>query len=64
MSYPDLGCFSECLECELCDDGFDLLDLDIPYDFFDDGIPDWADPNWGPPDIPESDPFDPWGIQW
>lgn len=55
MSY-DLGCFAECLECELCDDwnaepGAPLPG--VPPDFYDhdhdgDGVPDWIDPDWGP----------------
>lgn len=63
MSY-DLGCFAECLECELCESGIpngdddegpepEPPDLDPPSDFYDrdhdgDGVPDWADPDWGP----------------
>lgn len=54
MSYPDLGCFAECLECELCDDswlnGDDELDLDLDLDF-----DDWTDdPGWWDP-APEGD---------
>lgn len=63
MSYPDLGCFAECLACELCDDsasdddapggddgGFDPFDFGDMYegDGDGDGVPDWADPDWGP----------------
>ncbi|MCX4240481.1 hypothetical protein [Paraliomyxa miuraensis] len=53
MSYPDLGCFSECLQCELCQqllDEDDDLDLDLRNDYLDDshGTPPWADPDWGP----------------
>lgn len=77
MSYPDLGCFAECLECDLCEDDKDDIDLfDIPDDFFDDGTPDWLDPDWGPPpdpddgldfdfDLPPVRPtWDPWGLEW
>jgi len=77
MSYPDLGCFAECLTCELCGDlprEFDPFSL--PSDFLDDGVPNWADPNWGPPpdddgglfdfDLPEPigyPTFDPMGVE-
>ncbi len=54
MSYPDLGCYAECLECELCDDNpfenddddIDLFDFD---DDFDPGNP-WDDPDFWDPD--------------
>lgn len=63
MSYPDLGCFAECLECEICDEPLDLGDddPDIDYDEGDsdgDGVPDWADPDWGPD--PDGDSGDMW----
>ncbi|TAH35249.1 MAG: hypothetical protein EYC70_13515 [Planctomycetota bacterium] len=60
MSYLDLGCFAECLSCELCDEGLpeDDLDLDVPDDFYDsDGLGD----DWftDPPDPAEDgDPFE------
>lgn len=59
MSYPDLGCFAECLVCELCDgvDGPGIVPPAIPDDFYDRMLPDWADPDWGPPPTP--DPYDP-----
>jgi hypothetical protein len=37
MSYPDLGCYAECLECELCDSGLNGLDLDLDLDDYDFG---------------------------
>jgi hypothetical protein len=68
MSYPSFGCFAECLTCELCegswpsgsDDDFDPFALGNPYDgdADGDGVPDWADPDWGPEPFDESDPFD------
>lgn len=67
MSYPDLGCFAECLTCELCDDpgALDDDDLDL-FDFgniYDgdadgDGVPDWADPDWGPEPAEQGGMFD------
>lgn len=63
MSYPDLGCFAECLECEICfmpllgaepDLSFDQDDYDQA--FGDDG-PDLDD--WAPPaDDDKGSPFD------
>lgn len=62
MSYPDLGCFAECLECELCDDDDtispdDDSDFD-PFDFgdeFEPGDP-WDDPGfWDPDDFGDYD---------
>lgn len=48
MSYPDLGCFAECLECELCP-------KERPPEPPDLGLPDdYHDPSWG------DDPFDGW----
>lgn len=47
MSYPNLGCFSECLKCEICDKGLDddELDLNLPEDYGDgwddDPLSDW-----------------------
>ena len=66
MSYPDLGCFAECLECELCDDApEDDLDLDFDWDdydrvFGDDDGGDWDD--WAPDDGDDDDGgwFDDW----
>lgn len=73
MSYPDLGCFAECLECEICGDTWmppspdgeaapdlDLGDFDLPDGYFD---PDWApdplDDFYDPPDPYEAPgPFD------
>ena len=46
MSYPDLGCFAECLTCELCETGL--------------GPPSW-DPDGSdlfPSELPDSDPYD------
>ena len=66
MSYPDLGCFAECLTCELCETGLgppswdpDAFDVDL----FPDSVPDDSDPfdlgDWAPP--PEDDgPYDEW----
>ncbi|MCU1432241.1 MAG: hypothetical protein JWP95_1346 [Actinotalea sp.] len=57
MSYPDLGCFAECLTCELCENpppglGGDGFDVDL---FPDDLLPE--DPAWDdfdpPPDSGE-----------
>ena len=57
MSYPDLGCYGECLTCELCGDL--PRDFDMPPDFLGDGVPNWADPSWGPPPSgDDSGPFD------
>lgn len=57
MSYPDLGCFAECLTCELCGPGLppnQELNLGLPPDYYD---PSWADDGWfDPPD--EDGPFD------
>lgn len=63
MSYPDLGCFAECLTCELCEtdddpDDSDEIDLDLPDDYYD---PEWDnDSDWytdGPepyePELPD-----------
>lgn len=66
MSYPDLGCFAECLTCELCDDTDPFDDDFDPFDFgniYDgdadgDGTPDWADPDWGPEPSEPSGLFD------
>jgi hypothetical protein len=36
MSYPDLGCFAECLTCEICDPnwlGAPPLDLTLPDNY-------------------------------
>lgn len=65
MSYPDLGCFAECLRCELCDQNWlngDDIDLDLPDDYDDGwnddfGLGDWEpDPDeggfWDDFDIP------------
>jgi hypothetical protein len=51
VSYPDLGCFAECLTCEVCEDG---LGLNPPPDLFPDEWPDSdSDPygllDWEPP---------------
>lgn len=61
MSYPSLGCFAECLECELCDgdddggdagdgDGGDAGDGDIDLDIGDyEPGNSWDDPgHWEP----------------
>ena len=62
MSYPDLGCYAECLTCELCGEGFDggqnpdLMPGDLPdADPF--GLGDWA-----PPEQPEGP--DKWWSNW
>ena len=52
MSYPDLGCYAECLTCEICDSnwllGDDDLDLTVPDDFdFGDDIFDGWEPDPG-----------------
>lgn len=56
----DLGCFAECLRCELCPKpGDDELDLSLPddYDDFDDPIqPD----DWTPPEEESDDPWEGW----
>lgn len=60
MSYPDFGCFAECLVCELCDglddDDDEGIDLGLGDDFDGDddglGLDDWA-----PPEEPPG-PFD------
>lgn len=65
MSYPDLGCFAECLTCELCDESASDEEIDL-FDFGDmyegdadgDGTPDWADPDWGPEPLEDSGAFD------
>lgn len=62
MPYPDLGCFAECLDCELCDepledDELDLFDLGEIYGG-DDGIPNWSDPDWGPEPAEDGGLFD------
>ena len=52
MSYPDFGCYAECLTCELCDGELPPgLDLDFDMDDYDrvfgDGdldLDDWAPP--------------------
>lgn len=55
MSYPDLGCFAECLKCELCDDApEDELDLNLDWDDYDRLFGDdlgWDD--WVPPEPDE-----------
>ena len=59
MPYPDLGCLSECLQCELCEQPLDEdeeLDLDLLDDYLDLDPPPWADPDWGPE--PARPPFD------
>lgn len=71
MSYPDLGCFAECLTCELCKEGLGLP----PYqpDLFPDSLPEDGDPldldGWEPPpddddkgllDDLEAPPLMPW----
>ncbi|HHI93809.1 MAG TPA: hypothetical protein ENK04_09930 [Gammaproteobacteria bacterium] len=56
MSYPNLGCFSECLECEVCDDDWlkdDDIDLDVPDDF-----DDWDDDGGLPDDFWDPAPDD------
>jgi hypothetical protein len=35
MSYPDLGCFAECLVCELCEPSPPPPDLDLDLDDYD-----------------------------
>jgi hypothetical protein len=59
MSYPDLGCYAECLTCEVCEEGLDPPDE--PPDLFPDEWPDDADPfdlgDWAPSDPPDK-PFD------
>ena len=66
MSYPDLGCFAECLTCELCETGLgppswdpDAFDVDL----FPDSVPDDSDPfdlgDWAPPDE-DKGPDNPW----
>lgn len=54
MSYPDLGCFAECLTCELCEEGLPGLepepDLSFDAEDFDNLFgddTDWDD--FGPP---------------
>jgi hypothetical protein len=56
VSYPDLGCFAECLQCEICESELglpgDTPDL-FPDAWPDDdpvGLSDYAPPN--PPDNP------------
>jgi hypothetical protein len=58
VSYPDLGCFAECLTCELCEDlapsapepdltpGWDALDDLYPED----GGPSGDGGRWAPPE--------------
>jgi hypothetical protein len=64
MSYPDLGCFAECLECELCENPSstdDDSDFD-PFDFgdlFEPGEP-WDDPGFWDPD--DSGDYDDGGL--
>ena len=62
MSYPDLGCFAECLECELCEQG---LDGGEDPDLFPDDLPD-TDPfgldDWNPPEEPQGP--DEWWNDW
>jgi hypothetical protein len=58
VSYPDLGCFAECLTCELCDSPGDIgleppvPDLTPDFDAFDSDYPG-EDPfglgSWSPP---------------
>jgi hypothetical protein len=64
MSYPDLGCFAECLSCELCG-GDKPINLFPSWDDMDEIFgPDWADPDWGPE--PAENDFDldvPTGIE-
>lgn len=56
MSYPDLGCFGECLVCELCTEGGRGLDSRLPPDWWDSRDPlDMG--GWSPPAPQE--PFDP-----
>jgi hypothetical protein len=51
MSYPDLGCFAECLTCEICEEGLGLPEP--PPDLFPDEWPGDSDPfglgDWEPP---------------
>lgn len=48
MSYPDFGCFAECLTCELCDPVPPGEDIDL---FPDDLLPE--DPAWDDFDPPD-----------
>ncbi len=50
MSYPDLGCFSDCLVCELCGGLPPLPGLPDNYTFG--GVPAWADPGQAPEPAP------------
>jgi hypothetical protein len=64
MSYPDLGCFAECLTCELCKEGLgppswapdlfgnDLFPDSAPGDPDPYGLGDWAPPEERGPDYP------------
>lgn len=62
MSYPDLGCYAECLTCELCETGFpppgDEPDLFPSYEdlYPDDGS--LPDDFWDPPPDPPDDDVD------
>lgn len=60
MSYPNLGCFSECLTCELCENGFPPPDsepkLFPDYEDYDRLFGD--DDLWGPSFEPGDDSFE------
>ncbi|MEM6448145.1 MAG: hypothetical protein AAF704_16505 [Cyanobacteria bacterium P01_D01_bin.123] len=63
MSYPDLGCFAECLDCELCDDDWSSIDFpdkySVPSDFFNDLNGGVGDDFWAPtPEVDEGGVFD------
>ena len=63
MSYPDLGCFAECLNCELCEDLEPPADELLPdWDLFDELYPDDGGPFgdedfWAPPGGPSAGGF-------
>ena len=61
MSYPDLGCFAECLTCELCEQALEEnADLDFhPPEFPEEPyLPESPDP-WAPEESPG-----PWWGSW
>jgi len=56
MSYPDLGCFAECLGCELCEGTLEVIDI-FPNDVLMDSVQDQLDDDlWGPQPEPAEDP--------
>jgi len=65
MSYPDLGCFAECLTCELCETGLgppswdpDSQDIDLFPDELPDTDPYDLEGDWAPKE--DDGPYDPW----